>query len=423
MDISPGDSTPTSETSYSHSSTPTTQPQGSDGPILLANALPRLSSHPSTPTNSQLHFTTPSLASGINTSSTCTVSFSSGNGNSSSVLHSSSSSSSSSSLVKLSKSADNSMHHTTLPTSPPLAMMTGNNNVGHNAVSSISSTVVPQTPTSGNELIMNSNAPGPPTPVTLANLPKILSQITGNKQIDQTELNPQKALQTINNALLMSSRQQQQHSITSVGYSPSTQPTAPISPIDGSYLAHSNSLREHALNSPLYNLPHNMQQHSMLNHTSISGSVAGSSGSGTSSQYVQSSATGMISTQAASMGIGISSQFSAAGVKADGSSTLLVGDGPPTPTQELDMSGDHRKCKCLDLNCDLHRFNNAISPYVRHSAIDGTSASLSSLQILRSQGPSLTPSLANYFRADLIAHVTNWPAEILEKQVNDRSLQ
>lgn len=46
--------------------------------------------------------------------------------------------------------------------------------------------------------------------VSLANLPKILSQITGNKQIDQTELNPQKALQTINNALLMSSRHHQQ---------------------------------------------------------------------------------------------------------------------------------------------------------------------------------------------------------------------
>lgn len=56
--------------------------------------------------------------------------------------------------------------------------------------------------------------------------------------------------------------------------------------------------------------------------------------------------------------------------------------------------------------------------------VDGTSASLSSLQgvvtstqTLRSQGPSLTPNLANYVRADLIAHVTNWPAELLEKQV------
>lgn len=55
--------------------------------------------------------------------------------------------------------------------------------------------------------------------------------------------------------------------------------------------------------------------------------------------------------------------------------------------------------------------------------VDGTSASLSSLQgvssqMLRHQGPSLTPSLGNYVRADLIAHVTNWPAEMLEKQVN-----
>ena len=67
---------------------------------------------------------------------------------------------------------------------------------------------------------------------------------------------------------------------------------------------------------------------------------------------------------------------------------------------------------------------NICSPLI---LVDGT-ASLSSLQgvvastqALRSQGPSLTPSLANYFRADLIAHVTNWPADLLEKQVNIRS--
>lgn len=40
MDISPGDSTPTSETEQQ-------QPQNSVGPVLLANALPRLISHPS----------------------------------------------------------------------------------------------------------------------------------------------------------------------------------------------------------------------------------------------------------------------------------------------------------------------------------------------------------------------------------------
>lgn len=43
---------------------------------------------------------------------------------------------------------------------------------------------------------------------------------------------------------------------------------------------------------------------------------------------------------------------------------------------------------------------------------------VASTQALRCQGPSLTPNLANYCRADLIAHVTNWPAELLEKQVS-----
>jgi WW domain-containing adapter protein with coiled-coil len=30
----------------------------------------------------------------------------------------------------------------------------------------------------------------------------------------------------------------------------------------------------------------------------------------------------------------------------------------------------------------------------------------------------LTPSLAKFFRVDLLSHVTNWPSEVLEKQVS-----
>lgn len=97
--------------------------------------------------------------------------------------------------------------------------------------------------------------------------------------------------------------------------------------------SNSNSLREHALHSPLYNFPH-----SMLNHSS---GVSGNGNNSNNGQYVQS---GMLS-QSTGLGIGISSQFSAAGLKADGSSTLNMGDGPPTPTQELDMTSDHRKSK------------------------------------------------------------------------------
>lgn len=41
----------------------------------------------------------------------------------------------------------------------------------------------------------------------------------------------------------------------------------------------------------------------------------------------------------------------------------------------------------------------------------------SSLQALRPQGPTITPSLANHYRDDLVNHVRGWPAEIIEKQV------
>ncbi|KAJ9601216.1 hypothetical protein L9F63_000636, partial [Diploptera punctata] len=113
MDISPGDSTPTSETSYTH--TPTgTPPQDHNSSTVL---LPRLVSHPHIPTPTS----TTSLAPGRN-------------------------------LYQ-----------------PPAPA-----------------------------------APGPGPPVTLASLPRLLSQITGAKNLEQSELSPQKALQTLQTALLLS---------------------------------------------------------------------------------------------------------------------------------------------------------------------------------------------------------------------------
>jgi hypothetical protein len=55
-------------------------------------------------------------------------------------------------------------------------------------------------------------------------------------------------------------------------------------------------------------------------------------------------------------------------------------------------------------------------------SVDNASG-VSSLQSVMSASQTsnrnlLTPSLAKFFRADLIAHVTNWPSEILEKQVS-----
>lgn len=57
--------------------------------------------------------------------------------------------------------------------------------------------------------------------------------------------------------------------------------------------------------------------------------------------------------------------------------------------------------------------------------VDATSG-VSSLQSVLSASQAsnrlnlLTPSLAKFFRADLITHVTNWPSEILEKQVRTK---
>lgn len=212
MDISPGDSTPTSEASYSHSSTPTAQIIGTDGPVLLANALPRLASHPIVPTSSQLHFNTPtSSVAGFSTTIASTMSSATnvGTGNNGTSL--STMPQSMSKLVAKVSVVD-----------MPSNVATGG---GGGAVGSPSTGNLVQQPNSmliGNvqqltepvDLLINSNAPGPPnsgltsnaptttTITSMANLPKILSQITGNKTIDQSDINPQKALQTINNALM-----------------------------------------------------------------------------------------------------------------------------------------------------------------------------------------------------------------------------
>lgn len=55
------------------------------------------------------------------------------------------------------------------------------------------------------------------------------------------------------------------------------------------------------------------------------------------------------------------------------------------------------------------------------SSLQHVGACTSSLSALRPQGPSITPSLANYYRDDLVNHVRGWPADILEKQAQKLS--
>lgn len=77
------------------------------------------------------------------------------------------------------------------------------------------------------------------------------------------------------------------------------------------------------------------------------------------------------------------------------------------------------------LVCSEFKIYDNVCPFV--IPVDGTSsATLSSLQSCVSssgqaanlRGPEISPKLAKYFRADLIAHVTNWHAEVLERQVS-----
>jgi WW domain-containing adapter protein with coiled-coil len=101
------------------------------------------------------------------------------------------------------------------------------------------------------------------------------------------------------------------------------------------------------------------------------------------------------------------------------SNNHLIGDGPPTPEMDLNSAGDHRRSK-------LPKFPSMkFTDSTLNLSVDGASGGVSSLQNAMMGAASqvsnrlnlLTPSLAKFFRVDLLNHVTNWPSELLEKQV------
>lgn len=53
------------------------------------------------------------------------------------------------------------------------------------------------------------------------------------------------------------------------------------------------------------------------------------------------------------------------------------------------------------------------------ASISSLQSCVSSVQASNLRGPEISPKLAKYFRADLIAHVTNWHADVLERQVGN----
>lgn len=96
------------------------------------------------------------------------------------------------------------------------------------------------------------------------------------------------------------------------------------------------------------------------------------------------------------------------------------GDGPPTPTQELDIDSRRRKYISLQHIEPENKSLTFVLLDAQTTSVSSLQGVMTSSQIGRLQhGPTLTPSHSKYMRTDLISHVTNWPAEMLEKQVRD----
>ncbi|XP_065162182.1 WW domain-containing adapter protein with coiled-coil homolog [Atheta coriaria] len=91
----------------------------------------------------------------------------------------------------------------------------------------------------------------------------------------------------------------------------------------------------------------------------------------------------------------------------DTNHTGASGEGPPTPTHS-----EAPECNKVAVPSGSPPTGSGLS------TLQGVS---SSLQALRPQGPTITPSLANHVRDDLVNHVRGWPADILEKQAQKLS--
>ncbi|CAH0716148.1 unnamed protein product, partial [Brenthis ino] len=92
------------------------------------------------------------------------------------------------------------------------------------------------------------------------------------------------------------------------------------------------------------------------------------------------------------------------GSPASGADTPHRDAGPPTPTHSENIDPH---APPIHLDNALPRKMECLGSY---SSVVGGS--------LQHAPPMLTPSLVNYVRSDLTAHVTGWPADILEKQAN-----
>lgn len=194
-----------------------------------------------------------------------------------------------------------------------------------------------------------------PSQVTLSNLPKLISQLAGTKGLPNlSELSPQEALRTIQQALQLTKQVTNMTQATDSHHQ--NKPSA--SPAQSQ-----NQVNHH----PVVSTP------SCLPTTTTSYQV-NSTGAAAAAQFPDSKAE-VVDRDRTSPG-------------SDSSTHSLHHDSPTSSVSSL------------------HSLNAAA----------GTSSLATAA--LKPSIPSLTPSLANYYREDLISHVVGWQADHAERQAN-----
>uniref|UniRef100_A0A2L2Y869 WW domain-containing adapter protein with coiled-coil n=1 Tax=Parasteatoda tepidariorum TaxID=114398 RepID=A0A2L2Y869_PARTP len=186
-----------------------------------------------------------------------------------------------------------------------------------------------------------------PSEVTLANLPKVISELSGTKGFpDLKGLPPQEALRTIQQALLL------------------TKQVTNLSRTTDSHHQAKSSV------SPA-------QSQNQVNHHSVS----------VHSNSLPSSATLQVNSTS----------------------------GAHFPDNKIDID---RERTTPDSDSSTHSVRHESPPNSVSSLQNLNTAGTSSLATvaLRPSVPSLTPSLANYYREDLISHVVGWQADHAERQ-------
>ncbi|XP_013785462.1 WW domain-containing adapter protein with coiled-coil homolog [Limulus polyphemus] len=204
-----------------------------------------------------------------------------------------------------------------------------------------------------------------PSQVTLANLPKLITQLAGTKGLPNlSELSPQEALRTIQQALQLTKQ------VTSLAHTACNLSRSPHRSVSVTQ-CDSFCQKGFSLLPPTSQL----QQTSQNSNPSSSGQ--------SSDSHIQTSL-----------------QF---------------------PHPAADEKGDPDKGRISpgsDYSSHSSRRGSPTSSVSSLQSLSGTGAISLASAALKPSVPSLTPSLANYFCENLISHVTGWQADHAERQAN-----